>query len=150
MRFFRTTVLIAAIASTSACHDSSAPLQPVSYVLTRIDGRSIPTFISPVPESPTVLSGNFYLDDASHATASEWRRDMSGSERTFIVRYRYMISGNAIQFDYDPPCGGPAIDCANPPNGTISGNHLLIDYGGGNNTPIYDYAFIRQIGLPPG
>lgn len=144
-RFF----VIAAIAST-ACRDVSAPLHPVDYVLTAIDGRSLPTFISPVPEGPTVLSGTFLLDGASHATANEVRRDMSGNQYTFDATYRYTISGNVIQFDFDPHCGGPAIDCASPPKGLISGNHLLIDYSGGNSQPIYDYRSTPTIDSPPG
>ena len=75
---------------------------------------------------------------------------MSGNEYTFSAGYRYTITGNVIRFDYDPPCGGPAIDCASPPKGTISGNHLLIDYSGGSNAPIYDYQFHPMFDLPPG
>ena len=142
-------VAITAVAAIG-CRDSSAPLQPVQYGLTAVDGRPLPTFISPVPEGPTVLSGTFFLDGSRHASADEWRRDMSGHEYTFTARYRYTITGNVIQFDFDPHCGGPAIDCASAPKGTISGEHLLIDYSGGNNTPIYDYRHSQMIDLPPG
>jgi hypothetical protein len=145
MRLLGKTVLIAAIASTAACHDSSGPHQPVNYVLSSIDGRPLPTFISPVPESPTVLSGTFFLDGAGHATAFELRRDMSGNEYSLTVSYRYTITGNVIRFAYDPPCGGPAIDCIAPPNGTIFDSQLLIDFSGGHNTPIYDYQVGGEI-----
>ena len=150
MRIFRPSFACVAVLVIAACHDTSAPLPRADYVLTAIDGRSLPTFISPVPEGPTVLSGTFLLDGGSHATANEQRRDFSGNEYTFTASYRYTISGNVIQFDFDPHCGGPAIDCIRPPTGTISGNHLLIDYSGGYNSPIYDYQFSPEIDLPPG
>ena len=150
MRVLCKTVLFAVALSTGACHETSAPVQTGHYVLSAVDGRSLPTLISAAPQAPTVLSGAFQLASDGHASANELRRDFSGNEYTFSASYRYTISGNTIQFDYDPQCGGPAIDCARPPTGVISGDHLLIDYSGGNNTPIYDYQLLRLIDLPPG
>ena len=141
MRTFHATLLASvAIVAIAGCHDSSAPLQPVNFLLSNIDGRPLPTTITPIPESPTVLSGSFLFDGGSHAIASERRRDMSGNEYQWTVRYRYTIAGNVVRFDYDPPCGGPAVDCAIIPKGTLDGPHLLIDYSGGNNSLVYDYV----------
>ena len=126
--------------AVAACHDTSAPLQPVDYMLINIDGRPVPTTMTPVPESPTVLSGSIFLDGGRHATVSEQRRDISGNEYSWIVRYRYTISGNVVHFDYDPTCGGPAADCAILPIGTIDGPHLLMDYSGGQKLLVYDYV----------
>jgi hypothetical protein len=145
MRLLGKTVLIAAIASTPACHDVVAPRQPGTYFLRTIDGRPLPTFFSPIPEAPTVLSGTFSLYGDGHANGTEFRRDMSGNEYFFTVKYRYTIIGNVVQFDFDPPCQG---DCMTPPKGTISNSHLLIDFSGGNNDPIYDYQFVPEIDLP--
>ncbi|HET9634907.1 MAG TPA: hypothetical protein VFP26_03170 [Gemmatimonadaceae bacterium] len=150
MHLLRRIIVVSTAVVAIGCRDTSTPLLATNYLLITVDGRSLPTFISPVPEGPTVLSGTFLLDGGSHATASEQRRDMSGNEYTFNATYRYTITGNVIQFDFDPHCGGPAIDCASPPRGTISGDDLLIDYSGGNNSPIYDYRHMRMIDLPPG
>ena len=149
MQLFRKTAVAIAAVAAIGCRDTSAPLQPMQYGLIAVDGRPLPTFISPIPEGPTVLSGTFVLDGGSHASANELRRDMSGNEYTFEARYRYTVSGNVIQFDFDPPCEAPLL-CKSRPTGTISGDDLLIDYSGGNNTPIYDYRHFRMIDLPPG
>jgi hypothetical protein len=149
MRLLRKTGLIIAIASTAACHDTSAPLNPVHYVLLTIDGRFLPTYVFS-SDGPTVLSGSFILDGGSHATANELRHDTSGNEYNFNVRYRYTIRGDVIQFEYDPPCGGPAALCAITPRGTISGDHLLINYGLVDNPTVYDYRSFPMIDLPPG
>lgn len=148
MRLICRSFVIAAIAST-ACHDASAPVQPVNYALATIDARPLPTYVFSASEGPTVLSGSFILD-GRHATANERRRDTSGTEYEFNVRYRYTITGSDIRFSFDPPCGGPAADCASPPTGTISGDHLLINYGAAISPTIYDYQHIVQIDLPPG
>src|SRR5689334_19571638 len=148
MRILRQTVLCVATAAIVACHDASAPLQPVNYLLTSINGVPIPTTMTPIPESPTILSGSFFLDGGSHAVAHERPRDMSGNEYDWDVRYRYRISGNVVTFDYDPPCGGPAADCAVIPKGTLDGRHLWIDYSGGQNLAVYDYQSFPMIDLP--
>ena len=140
MQIFRATLSTLAIGAFIACHDASAPLQPVSYMLATVNGNPLPTTMTPIPESPTVLSGSFLLDGGSHAIARERRRNMSGIEYDWTVRYRYTINGNVVRFDYDPPCGGPAVDCAIIPKGTIDGLHLLIDYSGGQNLAVYDYV----------
>jgi hypothetical protein len=145
---FRATLLTVAIAAGAACHDASAPLQPVNYVLTSINGVPVPTTMTPIPESPTVLSGSFFLDGGSHAVAHERRRDLSGNEYDWDVRYRYTITGNVVTFNYDPPCGGPAADCAIIPKGTVDGLHLSIDYSGGQNLAVYDYQTFPMIDLP--
>ena len=150
MRIFRLTFLGIAITSIAACNDASAPLQPVNYALTSVNGNPLPTTMTPIPESPVVLSGTFLLDGGSHALAHEQRRDMSGNEYDWNVRYRYTITGSKVTFNYDPPCGGPAALCAIIPTGTIDGRHLFIDYSGGQNALVYDYQSFPMINLPPG
>ena len=144
MRLICRSFVMAAVVLT-ACHEPSAPLQPVNYVLTTIGARPLPTYAVSTSDGFTVLSGTFLLDGDSRAVANEQRRDVSGNEYSFSAQYRYTITGNDIQFEFDPPCTAP-IACKSPPRGTISGDHLLINYGGG----IYDYQQLRLIDLPPG
>ena len=135
-------LFLAAFTVTIGCHDTSAPppTGAISYALTKINGRSLPTAFSPVPEAPIILWGSVYLDGSGHATISEHRREITGSESDFVTHYKYTVLGNSILFDYEQPCP-PAAICAAPPTGTVNGSHLLLDFSSGQGTIIFDYQF---------
>ena len=136
MRLFRKTAFLAAIVSTFACHYTAGPpLVAADFALDNINGRALPTILSPIPESPTVVSSTLHLDGAGNATLTQYLRQM-GNNITQIATYTYTISGNHIAFGYNCP---PYADCIAPPSGTISGSSLSLDMSGGSGTLIYNY-----------
>jgi hypothetical protein len=141
MRLFRRIALVATIGFTLGCHDVSAPPGPhANYLLTSINGRSLPTFYSPIPEAGTVTYGTLFLDGSGDAVVIEHRREM-GADVTYTLNYTYTISENTIQFDYDCP---PYALCPLPPKGVFLNSHLLLDMSGGNNALVYDYKLVME------
>ena len=139
MRLFRRIALVAAIGSTIGCHDSSGPTgTPTGYTLVSINGRSLPTFYSPIPEAPTITYGTLWLDGVSHAVITEHRKDMSGQEVSYTSNLTYTITGDSIQFEYNCP---PNASCVRPPKGVFVNSHLLLDMSG-NNEVVYDYMLL--------
>src|SRR2546423_1787498 len=131
MHLFRKTFfIVGAIVSTLACHDFAAPpAPPTTYALDNINGRPLPTYFSPVPEAPTIISAILELDATGGAKLTEHRNQMAGGDVTNTSSYVYTISGNAIQFEYRHPCPINA-NCVAPPKGTISGSRLLLEMYG--------------------
>ncbi len=111
------------------------PPLPAEFVLDNIDGRPVPTYLTPISESPTIISSTLRLDGVGNAVMTERRRQM-GSEVTYTRTYTYKISGNQIVFDLSCPID--AI-CVAPPKGTISGSRLSLQYGGSQAT-VYNYV----------
>lgn len=137
MRLISKTALLAAIVSTFACHEAGGP-PPVTkdFVLDNIDGRALPTYFTPIPESPTILGSTLHLDGDGHATLVQHVRQM-GNVVIQTANYTYTISGNQIAFQYY--CG-PDANCVAPPHGTISDSGLSLDMsGGGSAGIIYNY-----------
>ena len=148
MRLSCKTVLVGVIASIVACNDIAAPpAPPAGYVLDNVSGRALPTFVSPIPEGPTILWATMQLDASGTASLIEFRREMDGIQNLSTSNYTYLIAGNQIQFDYDPPCPPNAL-CAAPPKGTISGSHLTLTMYGANSGIVYDFRYVgASLGL---
>ncbi|MFL5463948.1 MAG: hypothetical protein ACJ770_12410 [Gemmatimonadaceae bacterium] len=138
MRLFCRPALLAAVVSMLACHSLAAPpALPADFALKDIDGRSLPTYVSWFPESPTVISATVHLDGLGTATITEHRLQMAGGDVTVTSSYTYAISGNAITFNFDCPANA---NCVAPPKGTISGSRLSLDMsGGGSHRIFYNY-----------
>ena len=139
MRLSCKTVLVGAIASIVACNDIAAPpTPPAGYVLDNVNGRALPTFVSPIPEGPTILSATLQLNASGAASLTEFRREMDGTLLDATTNYTYLIAGNQIQFDYEPPCPPNAL-CAAPPQGTISGARMTLAMYGSNSGVVYEF-----------
>jgi len=136
MRLICKTAFFVAVVSTLACHDLGPPPLPADFVLDNINGRALPTFLSPIPESPTIISSTLHLDGAGQATMTEHRVQMAGGDLTFTSNYHYVIIGNKIQFSFFCPSNA---DCITPPTGTISGSQLSLDMSGGTKQLIYNF-----------
>jgi hypothetical protein len=53
MRLVCQKVFLFALVVTLACHDNpTVPALPVVFTLIDINGRPLPTFVSPIPEAP--------------------------------------------------------------------------------------------------
>jgi hypothetical protein len=138
------TAFLAAVVSTLACHDLLAPpTPPAGYTLANVSGRPLPTFVSPIPEGPTIVSATLQLGAAGGATLTEHRHEMAGGDVTYTSTYTYSISGNQIQLDYSPPCPPNAL-CASPPKGTISGSDLSLDMYGDNSGIVYNFRLLAS------
>jgi hypothetical protein len=147
MRLSSQTMLVGAIVSIVACNDIAAPpTPPAGYVLDNVNGRALPTFVSPIPEGPTILSATMELGASGKASLTEFRREMDGTELFFTTTYTYVIAGNHIQFDYDPPCPPNAL-CAAPPKGTISGSRLTLEMYGSNSGIVFEFRYVGTGGL---
>lgn len=140
MRLSCQTVFAGLIVSTLACHDAIEPTPPVTYTLVSISGRPLPTFVSPVPEAPTITAAALQLHALGLATLIEHRHEMSGAGLTYTTNYTYEITGDQIQFDYNPPCPPNAL-CAAPPEGTIGGGRVTLAMYGSNSGVVYDFRF---------
>lgn len=144
MSLSRKIAFVGAIVSAFACNDLAAPPNPpADYTLANINGRPLPTFESPVPESPTILSATLELKAGGLATVTEHRNQMAGGDLIFTSNYTYTITGNEIQFDYDPPCPANAL-CAEPPKGTISGSRLTLVMYGASSGIVYDFRLVPK------
>ena len=135
------SVLAAAVISAIACHDVSGPPgMPANYVLRNISGRSLPTFFwTDSPESPTILGSALFLDGAGNATVVEVQQPTTGGSVTYTTNYRYVIDGDAVEFEIECP---PNALCIRPPTGVFHGSHLLLDMSGGQGVAVYDYELV--------
>ena len=146
MHLLRKTALIGIIVSAIGCHDVSGPPSlPANYLLSAINGRPLPTYLAPLPESPTVNYSTLFLDGSGNAVLIQNQRVMiSPGEVTYTTNYTYTIHDNTIQFHIDCPPNALAF-CAAPPVGTFVNSHLLLDFSGGQNTLVYDYQIAPMI-----
>jgi hypothetical protein len=117
---------------------SGPPPLPADFVLENINGRPVPTYLTPIPESPTIISSTLSLDGVGNAAMTEHFRQM-GSDVTYTVTYTYKITDNEIEFDYSPPCPPNAL-CVEPPRGTISDDRLSLKIAGPNSAITYNYV----------
>ena len=138
------SVFVAAMLATFGCNDVAAPPNlPAGFTLEDISGRPLPTFISPIPEGPTIVYAHLQLTADGKATLAEARHEMTGGDVVFTTTYTYQINGNQIQFDYDPPCPPNAL-CAAPPRGTISGSRLTLAMYGANSGVVYNFRLVTD------
>ncbi len=134
----KAAVIAFTVVSAVACGDPAAPVPPVAYRLDNVSGRPLPTFISPIPEEAIIIGASLELDATDRATLTELLRQMSGAVVTRTNNYTYTITGNQIQFDYDPPCPPNAL-CVEPPRGTIAGDELSLSMFGSGGEIVYNF-----------
>lgn len=141
MRLFCKTALVGMIVAAIGCHDvSGPPTLPANYLLSSINGRPVPTYLAPMPESPTVMYSTLFLDGAGNAVLIEHRQVMiSPGEVTYTTNYTYTIKDNKIEFHIDCPLNAL---CAAPPVGTFLNSHLLLDFSGSGQDLLYDYQLV--------
>jgi hypothetical protein len=127
MRHFCQRALFLLFVATVACNDSTGPTLPVTFELVNINGRGLPTYLSPTPGlSTTVLSAYLHLDNAGTASWFERRREFGGAEITIAHTVAYMVRGNRIDI-------GPT-ECPSDANcitfsGSISNDALSLVVG---------------------
>ena len=138
----RKTALVGAVIAALGCHDVAAPANPpAGYVLAFINGRPVPTTFSPQPDAPTILSADLQLNAFGLASLTERRRETSGNFTEYTTNYTYTITGDQIQFDYNPPCPPNAL-CAAPPEGTFAGSNLTLAMYGAHSGVVYVFRYV--------
>jgi hypothetical protein len=133
MRLSCQKAFILVVASTMACHDTTAPPIVGSYILETINSQPLPANISAGGgDTVTVLSSSLTLDAAGMAQLSEHTRyvhpNRHPSEVTYTGGYSYRIVGSSIIFEYSPRCP-PNMLCVAPPEGRFEGSKLVLSYG---------------------
>jgi hypothetical protein len=127
MRHFCQRALVLLLGATVACNDSTGPTLPATFALVDINGRGLPTYLSPTPGlSTTVLSAYLILDNAGRASWLERRREFGGAEITIASTLAYMIRGNRI--DIGPTECPPDANCISF-SGSISNEALSLVVG---------------------
>jgi hypothetical protein len=116
--------------SAIACHDSTGPVRlTAQFELANINGRPVPTYLSPTPGlTPTILSATLALDNSGKVVMTEHRMEWGGTETTTTNTLDYRINDNQIEigcFEPLPPGAGTFVCSANY-TGTISGNALSL------------------------
>ncbi len=150
MQLSRLTVVLLIFAATSACHNSTAPSGP-SYVLTAVDGRSLPILSQGIDGSSTLLSGTLVLESGGRALRIDHYHDYSANgggmtfERDQQLSGPYTIANNTItvRWTSQGQCGsGPCL-----PNdiGAFSDSTLTLtaDFGA-RTSPVYAYRFVTK------
>jgi hypothetical protein len=147
MQLSRLTVVLLIFAATSACHDSTAPSAP-SYVLTAVDGHSLPVISWGIDGSSTLLSGTLVLDSGGHALRIDYYRDYSanGGGITFgnqQLSGPYTIASDSITVRWTSQgvCGsGPCLpnDVGVFSDSTVT---LTADFGA-RTSSVYSYRVV--------
>jgi len=127
MRLVCQKAFLLALVVTLACHDGSTapPVVVVGFALVNINGRPLPTFVSPIPEAPSITSGSLVLYASGRAVMTEQKRDLVNGDFTVTTTLGYTIIGDKIAiFCLAPPPG--AATCIAGYAGTISGLNLSL------------------------
>ena len=144
MRLSCKRVSIVLLVSTLACRSVSEPARiAADFVLDNINGRPLPTFVSPIPETPSIVSATLHFDRSGKVVSSELQRDMSQSEVRVTYTLDYRISGNRVDIGCFGPNSTSAL-CVAGFSGTISGDGLTLSISPGQSV-IYNY----KIAPPP-
>jgi hypothetical protein len=120
--------------SAITCHDSTGPVTiTAEFELANINGRPIPTYLSPTPGlTPTILSASLTFDKSRKVVMTEHRREWDGSETTTTHTFDYRINDNKIEigcFESAPVISGVGVGsvlCVGNYTGTISGKTLSL------------------------
>jgi hypothetical protein len=120
--------------SAIACHDSTGPMRlTAQFELANINGRPVPTYLSPTPGNPpTILSATLALDNSGKVVMTEHRQEWNGTETTTTNTLDYRINDNQIEigcFEPLPDIPGVGVGtfvCSANYTGTISGNALSL------------------------
>ena len=116
--------------SAIACHDSTGPLRlTAQFELANINGRPVPTYLSPTPGlTPTIFSATLALDNSGKVVMTEHRQEWNGTETTTTNTLDYRINDSQIEIGcFEPlPAGAGTFVCSANYTGTISGNALSL------------------------
>jgi hypothetical protein len=143
MRLLGQKILLLAAFSTIACRDTIAPGELRQFMLHDINGRSLPTYLSPTPgETPTIASGSLVLNGAGQATIFEHRIEWDGSQHDYTFNFIYKITGSTIVFEWPTPCPPNAL-CAAPPKGSVTPFGITLDWVPSNpGLMVYNYTAV--------
>jgi hypothetical protein len=151
MHLSRLTVVLLIFAATSACHDSTAPSERL-YVLTAVDGHSLPVISVGIDVSSTLLSGTLVLDRVGHALRVDHYHDYSANgggmtfERAEQLSGPYTITNDSItvRWTSQGQCGpGPCL-----PNdvGVFSDSTVTLTADFGERTSsVYTYRLVTKL-----
>jgi hypothetical protein len=135
-------VFLLALVVTLACHDgSTAPPVFASFTLVNINGRPLPTFVSPIPEEPSITSGSLVLYGTGTAVMTEHKRDLVKGDFIVTTTLGYRITGDEIDTFCLAPSPGAAT-CIAGFKGTISGLNLSLTIDP-NQPLVYNYFSYR-------
>jgi hypothetical protein len=129
-----------------ACGDSSGPPSvPPDFVLDNINGRALPTFVSPIPEGPTIVSASLHFDGAGKVLMTEHRRDINRGDYTVTNILDYRITGSEIEIGCFRPYPANLL-CVADYTGSITGATLSLTIVP-SEPLIYNYvAVLRTVG----
>ena len=120
-------VSLVVLVSTLACRSVSEPGRiTADFVLDNINGRPLPTFVSPIPETPSILSATLHFDGSGRVVMTERLRDMIRGEVTETNTLDYRFSGNMMEIGCFRPV--PANLLCLSYAGTISGDRLSLAF----------------------
>lgn len=126
MRMVCQKAFLLALVVTLACHDdATAPRVFTAFTLVNINGRTLPTFVSPIPEAPSVTSGSLVLYESGRAVMTEQKRDLVNGDFTVTTTLGYRITGDKFETFCLPSSLG-AVACIANFTGTISGVSLSL------------------------
>lgn len=120
--------------ATIACHDSTGPVRlTAQFELANINGRPVPTYLSPTPGlTPTILSATLTFDKSGKVVMTEHRREWDGTETTTTNTLDYRINDYQIDIGcFEPIAAFPGkgvgtFVCIGNYTGTISGKALSL------------------------
>src|SRR4051812_5224094 len=99
MRLFFQKVFFLVVVFSLACNDVSSPLAfPADFALDNISGRPLPTFYSPIPEAPTIVSASIHFNRNRTAVITEHQRDINQQDVSVSGTLGYSITANHIVF----------------------------------------------------
>jgi hypothetical protein len=145
MRLVCQKAFLLALVVTLACNSvSGPPAFPADFVLDNINGRALPTFVSPIPEGPTIISAELHLDGAGNAVMAQHQRDINQGDAIVAQNLDYRITGTRIEIG----ClrVHPANESCVNYVGTIAENSLSLTVVP-NQSLVYNYKLaVRTVG----
>jgi hypothetical protein len=131
-------VFLVLLVSTLGCKGVSEPATiAADFALDNINGRPLPTFVSPIPETPSIISATLHFDVSGRVVMTELQQDMIQGEVTVTNTLDYIISGNRVEIGCFRPIPANML-CAANFSGTISGDVLSLTIDP-NQPVIYNY-----------
>jgi hypothetical protein len=142
MRLACQTAFLVSLVAALACHDSPTdPPLVAHFTLVNINGRSLPTFVSPIPEAPSITSGSLDLYEAGRAVMMELKRDPIQGDFNVTTTLGYQIVGDKIEL-FCLPSHAEQVACVAHFAGTISGLDLSLTIDPGQPL-VYHYFSYR-------
>ena len=142
MRLACQKAFLLALVVTLACHDGpTSPPVFAAFTLVNINGRSLPTFVSPIPEAPSITSGSLVLDESGRAVMTEHKRDPVNGDFVVTTTLGYRITGDKLEIFCLPSTRGQ-VACLASFTGTMSGLDLSLTIDP-NQPLVYNYISYR-------